>query len=101
MQSVTCVTKKKLLFDLAVDPPSDLAAARITMASCWLMYIILLTTYTGNLIAFLSVAKITLPVNNVKELAEQNTHQVGVLKNSGHQFVFQVISFSEISSSKF
>ena len=54
------------------------------------MDIIILTTYTGNLIAFLTITKVSLPVNNLEELASQTTHKVGVLGDSSHEAVFKV-----------
>ena len=55
------------------------------------MDIIILTTYTGNLIAFLTITKVSLPVNSLEELASQTTHKVGVLGDSSHEAVFKVI----------
>ena len=53
-------------------------------------YIIVITTYTSNLIAFLTVTKTSLPINTLEDLVAQNVYKVGTVGNSAHQSIFQV-----------
>jgi hypothetical protein len=56
----------------------------------WLFSIILVATYCGNLIAFLTVARDTRPFDSLAELVEQDEYKWGFV--SGTYFVtwFQV-----------
>ena len=51
----------------------------------------LLSFVLGNLMAFLTVNKVSLPADTLEELANQNTHKVGVVKDSAHELLFKVI----------
>ena len=73
-----------------MDEPVRRGSARIFIGFMWLTFMVLMTTYTGNLIAFLTVSIEKLPANNLKELAEQETHDVGVMGGSSHELVFRV-----------
>ncbi len=74
-----------------MDEPAKTSSAMMVMGCTWLMFMIILTTYTGNLVGFLTVTLEKLPVNNLQELAEQNTHTVGVLGRSSHEALFRVL----------
>ena len=54
------------------------------------MNLVIQATYSGNLIASLAVNKYTLPANDLKELAQQTSHRVGVVGGSSHEYVFKV-----------
>ncbi|CAC5388391.1 GRID1 [Mytilus coruscus] len=68
------------------------SSAGRTLLSCWWIFcIIIVTTYSGNFVAFLTVTKETLPFNDVEGLVAQNTYKWGtagetvfetILKNS-------------------
>ncbi len=73
-----------------MDEPVKRGSVRILLGFVWLMFMVLMTTYTGNLIAFLTVTIEKLPANNLKELAEQETHDVGLLGGSSHELIFRV-----------
>ncbi len=51
------------------------------------------TFVLGNLMAFLTVNKVSLPADTLEELANQNTHKVGVVKDSAHELLFKVKIF--------
>ena len=55
---------------------------RMFISLIWITFIILQTTYVANLISYITITKTTLPANSLKELAEQNSHQVGLMKSS-------------------
>ena len=58
---------------------------KIIILFWWMCCIILGAIYGGNLVAFLTVQKITTPFNNLGELVEQDTYHFGTL--SGTAFV--------------
>ena len=62
---------------------------RSFIAAVVLTFMFLRFTYMGHLISFLTVPKQQLPANTLKELAEQDTHKVGVLKSSSHEILFR------------
>ena len=48
--------------------------------TCWLFVaLVITTTYSANLIAFLSVEKYTVPFNTLQELASQDQYKFGTL----------------------
>ena len=56
---------------------------RIIVSAWWFFALILTSTYTANLAAFLTVKKINVPISNVGELLEQNKITYGTVRNSG------------------
>ena len=64
-------------------------SARSFVAAVLFTFMFLRFTYMGHLISFLTVPKQRLPANTLKELAEQDTHKVGVLKSSSHEILFR------------
>ena len=62
---------------------------RCFIAAVLMTFMFLRFTYMGHLISFLTVPKQHLPANTLKELAEQDTHKVGVLKSSSHEILFR------------
>ncbi|CAG2206005.1 unnamed protein product [Mytilus edulis] len=52
------------------------SSAGRTLLSCWWIFcIIMVATYSGNFVAFLTVTKETLPFKDVEGLVEQNTYK--------------------------
>ena len=70
--------------------PNKRTPTMFMMAFTWLTFMVVLATYTSNLIAFLTVSIEKLPVNSLQELAEQDTHDVGLLGASAHELLFRV-----------
>ena len=67
-------------------------SARIFWVSFWLVFLVIMTTYSGNLVASLATKHIQLPFTTLDELAEDTTYQITVLKGSAHQTLLQVKS---------
>ena len=54
------------------------SSAGRTLLSCWWIFcIVIVTTYSGNFVAFLTVTKEILPFNDVEGLVAQNTYKWG------------------------
>jgi hypothetical protein len=62
---------------------------RIMSSGWWFFSLILISTYTANLAAFLTVKKINPPISKVGELAEQTSMQYGTVRNSGVETFFK------------
>ncbi|GFO49256.1 glutamate receptor [Plakobranchus ocellatus] len=58
------------------------AAGRVFLSSWWLFCIVVAGTYSGNLIAVLTVTKDKPPFNTLKEMAAQDEYRFGTLGNS-------------------
>lgn len=56
---------------------------RILTSSWWFFALILISSYTANLAAFLTVKKINTPIKSVTDLAQQTKIKYGTVKNSG------------------
>ncbi|CAC5388394.1 GRIN [Mytilus coruscus] len=55
------------------------SSAGRTLLSCWWLFcIIMVATYSGNFVAFLTVTKETLPFKDVEGLVEQSTYKWGI-----------------------
>ena len=72
-----------------VIPSYYSSLCRMLVSCVWITIIILHTTYMANLISYIAVPKAVLPANTLKELAEQNTHKIGVVKSSSHEILFR------------
>ena len=70
-------------------PDKSSSIYRVLVSAIWLTFIILQATYIANLISYIAVTNASLPVNNLKELAEQNTYEIGVIKSSSHEILFR------------
>ena len=70
--------------------PSETISLRAYVGVMWLMYIVLGATYTGNLIAFLTVTKVENPINNLEDLVKHPEYKTGVIGDSAHQNIFEV-----------
>ncbi|XP_064637937.1 glutamate receptor 1-like isoform X3 [Lineus longissimus] len=56
---------------------------RILTSAWWFFSLILISSYTANLAAFLTVRKINAPISSVSELVSQNKIRYGTVKDSG------------------
>lgn len=90
-------------------PKSD--SGRIVVGTWWLVVLVVVTTYCGNLVAFLTFPKMELPVNTVRQLVSNknaftwsirsNTFLESFLKVRQTQNSFSAIitfSFSKLGS---
>ena len=70
-------------------PINSSSICRILVGAIWLTLFVLQATYTANLISYIAVAKSSLPANNLKELAEQTSHKIGVIKSASNEILFR------------
>lgn len=62
-----------------------------TLLSCWWIFcIIMMATYSGNLVAFLTVTKEKLPFSNIAGLVEQGSYKWGTLEGTVFETIFKV-----------
>ena len=63
-------------------------SGRVVVASWWLFVVLVVSCYTANLAAFLTVTSIGTTINTLEELMAQSQVQVGMVKNGGvHQML--------------
>ena len=70
-------------------PGTQSIPSRCFIVAVLFTFMFLRFTYMGHLISYLTVPKQQLPANTLKELAEQETHKVGILKFSSHEILFR------------
>ena len=64
-------------------------AGRIVASFWWFFSLIIITSYTANLTAFLTVKNINPPISNIHELATQSKVKFGTVRNSGVENFFK------------
>ena len=67
-------------------------ASQFFLCFSWILVITMIATYSGNLIAFMAVKKIKVPVNTLEELASSD-YQAGTKLGSAQHLLFQVFPF--------
>ena len=70
----------------ALHPVS--ASGRVTVAMWWFAILIILSTYTANLAAVLTIRRFISPISSVEDLAKQKEISYGTVKNSQPQSFF-------------
>ena len=65
-------------------------ASRTFRSAYWILTIIVLTAYTGNLVAYMSVTKLQLPVDSLEELTDHPEYQAGLIIGSSTYNIFKV-----------
>ncbi|XP_064608487.1 glutamate receptor 2-like [Liolophura sinensis] len=70
------------------DSPTTVPG-RILTSSWWFFALILISSYTANLAAFLTVKKINTPIKSVTDLAQQTKIDYGTVKDSGVMSFFK------------
>ena len=63
---------------------------RVLASTWWLFCIVILATYSGNLTAFLAVAKRDLPLNSLEELGENYHYTVAVVEQTALRQLLEV-----------
>ncbi|XP_033761043.1 glutamate receptor ionotropic, delta-2-like isoform X2 [Pecten maximus] len=66
--------------------------ARILVGSWWIFCVVLIATYTGNLVAFLTVTKDFLPFQGVEGMVQQDVYSWGVIGGTSWVTMFQMSS---------
>ena len=64
-------------------------STRFIVLVWWLFVVVILATYSGNLIAFLTVTKVTLPVSSLSDVAAQSNYKFGTVKSSALWNLFE------------
>merc|ERR1739838_639107 len=77
-----------LLTQGGVHLPSS-ASGRFLVSFWWLFSVMCAAAYTGNLIAFMTVTKVTLPFNNLDELAKQTSYEYGTVLSTAFYMQFR------------
>ena len=63
-------------------------SGRVVVASWWLFVVLVVSCYTANLAAFLTVTSIGTTINTVEELMAQSQVQYGLVENqAAHQLL--------------
>ena len=65
------------------------ASGRITVAVWWFAILLIVSTYTANLAAFLTIKRFSSPINSIEDLAGQTTIPYGTVINSQPQAFFE------------
>lgn len=68
-------------------------SGRIVSAVWWFFTFILISSYTANFAALLTIERMTTPINSVEELAAQRSIQFGTLQGSSTMEFFKVNIF--------
>ena len=64
-------------------------SSRLLSGCWWFFALILISSYTANLAAFLTVTKINTPINSLQDLVNQNKIKFGTVSNSRCHAFFQ------------
>lgn len=68
-------------------------SGRIAISSCWFFTLIIVSSYTANLAAFLTVDRLSVPLNSVEDLAGQTDVQYGTLLHGSTYHFFRVSEY--------
>ncbi|GFR57461.1 glutamate receptor 8 [Elysia marginata] len=71
------------------DSVASSLPGRILTSAWWFFALILISSYTANLAAFLTVKKIATPIDSVTDLAQQNKIKYGTVKDTGVKNFFK------------
>ena len=67
------------------------ASARFFVGFWWLFCIVIVATYSGNLIAFLTVDKYIVPFETLKEMALEGEYKFGTIGDSAIETAIKVL----------
>ena len=68
-------------------------SGRVVVASWWLFVVLVVSCYTANLAAFLTVTSIGTTINTVEELMAQSQVQYGLVENQAAHQLLKVARF--------
>ena len=71
---------------------------RIVASSWWFFTLIIISSYTANLAAFLTVDRMKSPIKGAEDLAAQTQIEYGTLDQSSSQAFFEVHQYLSCSS---
>lgn len=81
----------------STDASPSTLPGRILTSAWWFFALILISSYTANLAAFLTVKKINAPIKSVTDLASQTKIQYGTVKSSGIMQFFKQTTIEHFS----
>ena len=71
---------------------------RVVGSAWWLFSLIIISSYTANLAAFLTVENIVIPIKNLQDLAYHPTIKYGTLASGTTRTFFEVRSILHVRS---
>ena len=72
------------------DKEMDYRATRLIHTSFWLVSLVIVTMYSGNLVAALATQNVKYPFTNVNELAQDNQYKITARAGGAHINFLQV-----------
>ena len=78
------------LLQQSVDYSPKALSAKVIAGSWWFFTLILISTYTANLAAFLTVESLVAPVASAEDLIKQNEIKYGSVDGGSTQSFFKV-----------
>ncbi|OWF48940.1 glutamate receptor 4-like [Mizuhopecten yessoensis] len=81
----------------STDASPSTLPGRILTSAWWFFALILISSYTANLAAFLTVKKINAPIKSVTDLASQTKIQYGTVRSSGIMHFFKQTTIEHFS----
>ena len=78
-----------LIFTGSHQPPYN-SASRSFLSCYWIFTITIVATFSGNFMAYMTVTKLRLPINNLHELAAKSDYQAAIPGGGATQQFFQV-----------
>ena len=70
-------------------------SARVFWMIFWVVSLVVVTTYTGNLVAALATQHTKLPFTTLEELAEDKDYSITTYKSGAHHTLFEVCEISQ------
>lgn len=84
------VTSFNIFFNRFFKFPLRSVAGRIIGGTWWFAVLIVISSYTANLAAFLTIDKLLTPIQNADDLAAQTEITYGTLESGSTQSFFKV-----------
>ena len=73
-----------------------MASVRFVVGFWWLFCIVIVATYSGNLIAFLAIDKYNAPFETLKEMAQAGEFKFGTIGGTSFEAIMQVLNFNTL-----
>ena len=88
-------TKRRLFLGEEKGPNS--IPGRVVLGVWWIFTIIIMSLYTANLAAFLTISMARVPIKNLEELASQTVYKPLVKDGTNLYMLFKVNDFSSVN----
>ena len=73
-----------------------MASVRFVVGFWWLFCIVIVATYSGNLIAFLAIDKYNAPFETLKEMAQAGEFKFGTIGGTSFEAIMQVLYYNTL-----